>query len=135
MTSIGSLIADAIHDRIGTLLPAVPFYYRGEQSGDPEYILFLDDDERQWDEGSDKDGDANDYVVTLQLWSAKPRTNMSRAKTIIDSIESSPLSISGFYFNRSQVEQNQNMPKLTSEGQSNEYARIVRIRFYYHPTA
>ena len=134
MTSLGSKLHDAVYDRLATVISGVPVYYRGQQAETPEYVLFLDDDERYSPEWSDKDGRGNDYSIVLQLWGNKPRTLAERAKSIIDSLYATAISIAGFDFLRVVLEQNQSQPSFRPEGQTNQYSRILRMRFFYHPT-
>ena len=134
MTSIGTLLHDALVTRINTLLAPVEVMYRAEQNAPSNYVLFLDDDERYGPEISDKDNRGNDYAIVLQLWGDKPRTLKTRAKTIIDSVYGTPVTIAGFNFIRVVLEQNQAQPSFRTEGQQNQYARVLRLRFFYHPT-
>ena len=134
MTSVGAALNDALYDRITSVVADVDVFYKGEQGDADDYILFLDDDERYSPETSDKSGRGNDVVVVLQLWGLKPRTVAEYAKTIIDSVYGTPLVVSGFYHIRTVLEENRAQPMLTIEGQRTQYSRIVRLRFYYHPS-
>ncbi len=131
--AIGPALMDALSARISSVLPAVPFLYRGEQGSTSDYIHVVDDDDRYSPEWSDKDSDGNDSTVVLEFWGAKPRTISANAKTLIDSIKATPLTVSGFYHLRTVVERNAGRPALTIEGQANQYSRQVQIRFFYHP--
>lgn len=132
--SLGSALNDAFYDRHATLLPTVPVHYKGEQAAAADYTLFLHDDDRHAPQWTDKDGDGNDYVLVLQLWGSNPRTLLNRAKTIIESVSATPLTIAGFDFMRSEIEMNRAMPDLQTDGQENEYARMLQIRFFYRPS-
>lgn len=131
MKSLGSLVNDAIFARLATTIPGIGVYYRGEQSASPEYVLFLDSDERYDPDWSDKDGRSNTYSLLLQFWSADPRTNANRAKVVIDDLYANDLEVTGFTFYRMVLEQNQEHGELKAEGQSNQFMRLVRLRFMY----
>lgn len=132
-TSLGDGLTDPLVARVKTLLPAVPIKFRGPQESTADYILIEESDERYGRTISDKDGAGNDAVVVLQFWGSKSRTLARHAKTIIDSLESSPLSVTGFYHIRQEVEYNQGLPALTVEGQPQQFSRRLQIRFFYHP--
>ena len=132
-TSMGAALLNAYEARIKSLLPSVPMLYRGVQGSDSDYIHIVDDDESYASEWSDKDSDGNDSVVVLQLWGSMPRTLSGYAKTIIDSVNQTPLTVAGFYHLRTVVEQNRGLPALTIEGQANQFSRLLQIRFFYHP--
>ena len=133
MTGLGSALNDALYTRVTGLLTGIDLYYKGEQGESAEYVLFLDDDERYSPEGSDKNGRANDYVAVLQFWGERPRTLATRAKTVLDSLYTTPLVVSGFYHIRTTLEQNQQQPAFSTEGQPNQHSRVMRVRFLYHP--
>lgn len=133
MEGIGSGLMDALEARIKTVLPAVPMLYKGEQGSATDYILVTDDNEEYSTTWSDKDGHANDCTVVLQFWGSKPRTLSGYAKTLIDSLGATPLTVSGFYHLRTVIERNQGLPMLSIQGQANQYCRRMQIRFYYHP--
>lgn len=131
--SLGSALIDAFITRGGSVLPAVPIVYRGEQGSNSDYIVVEDEDERYSPEWSDKDFSANDYVLVLEFWGLNPRTISGYAKILIDSVNQTPLAVTGFYHLRTKVERNNGRPAFTIEGQANQYSRQLQIRFFYHP--
>lgn len=131
-TALGSALLDALEARIDSVL-TVPMRYRGEQSSTSDYIHVVDDDDHYTPDWSDKDGSSNDCPIVLAFWGSQPRTLQTRAKTLVDSISATPLSVSGFYHLRTVVERNAGRPALTIEGQAMQYSRQLQIRFFYHP--
>ncbi len=136
MTSVGTLLNDECLVLISALSLGVPTMYGAAQAGQNEYILFLDDDERDAPDFSDKDDEANDLRVTLQFWGADPRVIQGRAKSVIDRLRNpnNPPILAGFTFIRADLERNRAQPALTTKGQDSQYSRVVQIRFIYYPT-
>jgi len=137
MTSLGDDLNDVIYARIDALALGVPMFYSGAQgSGTNEYILFLDDDERYSSTFSDKDDDANNAEVLIQLWGSKPRTLSRRAKQIIDEIgnKDNPPIINGFNHIITELIRNQRTPKFTTTGEASQESRVIQFKFIYYPS-
>lgn len=137
MTSLGDDLMDVVYTRITALSLGVDLKYKGLQgSGSSDYILFLDDNESESLENSDKDKTANRIDVMLQFWGAKPRTLSRRAKTVIDDLvdKGNPPIVSGFTHLFTKLIRNQRTPSFRTTGEASQESRVVQFQFIYEPT-
>lgn len=132
-TSVGTLVVDALVARHASLLPAVEISWKAKQGSASDFCFIEGDAEGPAPNWSDKDQKANEVSVALQYWGSSPRTLQGYAKTLIDSLLSNPLSITGVTHLRTAIDANAGSPRFQVKGQAAQFMRRVQIRFFLQP--